>query len=122
STPAYSDPIQDFCSHPLSFFPSRAPPVATLFPYTTLFRSGGVRRQERQRAAAGQDASAPVGHRARPSPAATAPPATPYRRRRSRSEEHTLNSSHDQISYAVFCLKKKMRERAPAYVPRGVAR
>src|SRR2546428_3870135 len=24
-----------------------------------------------------------------------------------RSEEHTLNSSHDQISYAVFCLKKK---------------
>src|SRR2546421_3742887 len=25
----------------------------------------------------------------------------------SRSEEHTLNSSHDQISYAVFCLKKK---------------
>src|SRR2546430_6529812 len=25
----------------------------------------------------------------------------------SRSEEHTLNSSHSQISYAVFCLKKK---------------
>src|SRR5579859_6179529 len=24
-----------------------------------------------------------------------------------RSEEHTLNSSHSQISYAVFCLKKK---------------
>ena len=24
-----------------------------------------------------------------------------------RSEEHSLNSSHDQISYAVFCLKKK---------------
>src|SRR2546430_11358840 len=26
---------------------------------------------------------------------------------KSRSEEHTLNSSHSQISYAVFCLKKK---------------
>src|SRR3982751_1800151 len=26
-----------------------------------------------------------------------------------RSEEHTLNSSHDQISYAVFCLKKKKK-------------
>src|SRR5688572_32576867 len=29
---------------------------------------------------------------------------------RSRSEEHTLNSSHSQISYAVFCLKKKKRK------------
>src|SRR5690606_41616590 len=29
------------------------------------------------------------------------------RRGRSRSEEHTLNSSHVKISYAVFCLKKK---------------
>src|SRR5206468_6843720 len=28
---------------------------------------------------------------------------------RIRSEEHTLNSSHDQISYAVFCLKKKKK-------------
>src|SRR2546421_3717398 len=27
-----------------------------------------------------------------------------------RSEEHTLNSSHDQISYAVFCLKKKKQQ------------
>src|SRR5690606_39437941 len=27
--------------------------------------------------------------------------------RRGRSEEHTLNSSHVKISYAVFCLKKK---------------
>src|SRR2546427_1445040 len=28
-----------------------------------------------------------------------------------RSEEHTLNSSHSQISYAVFCLKKKKKTR-----------
>src|SRR2546428_5008704 len=31
-------------------------------------------------------------------------------RKLSRSEEHTLNSSHDQISYAVFCLKKKKEQ------------
>src|SRR2546430_10387400 len=29
---------------------------------------------------------------------------------RVRSEEHTLNSSHSQISYAVFCLKKKKQQ------------
>src|SRR5688572_31832937 len=28
-----------------------------------------------------------------------------------RSEEHTLNSSHSQISYAVFCLKKKKKSK-----------
>ena len=28
--------------------------------------------------------------------------------RRNRSEEHTLNSSHDQTWYAAFCLKKKI--------------
>src|SRR5205085_9746878 len=31
-------------------------------------------------------------------------------RRFNRSEEHTLNSSHSQISYAVFCLKKKKKK------------
>src|SRR2546430_3742870 len=30
-----------------------------------------------------------------------------------RSEEHTLNSSHSQISYAVFCLKKKKGRHWP---------
>src|SRR5216684_9294424 len=43
-------------------------------------------------------------------------PSSPERRgvsngaaRRARSEEHTLNSSHGYISYAVFCLKKKKK-------------
>src|SRR2546427_9256058 len=31
---------------------------------------------------------------------------------RDRSEEHRLNSSHSQISYAVFCLKKKKKKKA----------
>src|SRR2546427_8528142 len=32
--------------------------------------------------------------------------------REKRSEEHRLNSSHSQISYAVFCLKKKKRTKS----------
>src|SRR5438034_7272832 len=72
----------------------RPPPRATLFPYTTLFRSeleqdhrpcpervqgAGVRRLERARLGRGQ-----------------------------RDRKSTrLNSSHTVISYAVFCLKKK---------------
>src|SRR3712207_8116603 len=34
-----------------------------------------------------------------------------------RSEEHSLNSSHANISYAVFCLKKNNREAAHAFAP-----
>src|SRR6266498_180083 len=37
-------------------------------------------------------------------------------RPRTRSEEHTLNSSHARISYAVFCLKKKKRTINPTYL------
>src|SRR2546427_5133299 len=68
----------------------RRPPRSTLFPYTTLFRS-------RLRG------PAPDG------PAGPAPPA-PVERRPGRSEGTRLNSSHSQISYAVFCLKKKKKK------------
>src|SRR2546430_3535851 len=34
-----------------------------------------------------------------------------------RSEEHTSNSSHSQISYAVFCLKKKKKSTSPPFRP-----
>src|SRR6266853_2069085 len=60
----------------------RRPPRSTLFPYTTLFRSG------------------PPCVSARPWPAAG------HRGARDRKSTR-LNSSHSQISYAVFCLKKK---------------
>src|SRR6478736_6291196 len=64
----------------------RRPPRSTLVPYTTLFRS---RR--------------PPGRAGRP------PPAADRRRRRRPGDRKStrLNSSHSQISYAVFCLKKK---------------
>src|SRR3712207_8353605 len=91
----------------------RRPPRSTLFPYTTLFRSPldappnppsapgrtppstdpatAVRRRDAPPASAGgASRTAPPGHR-------------PELDRKSTR----LNSSHANISYAVFCLKKK---------------
>src|SRR5438270_2633195 len=68
----------------------RRPPRSTLFPYTTLFRSrrrGDQDRKDRRRGDAQIRAAG----------------ARPERDRKSTR----LNSSHSQISYAVFCLKKK---------------
>src|SRR5688572_31016079 len=71
----------------------RRPPRSTLFPYTTLFRSAlalavlagiGVGRLGRSRGAVRRAAIAVVDRKST-----------------------RLNSSHSQISYAVFCLKKK---------------
>src|SRR3712207_6868207 len=82
----------------------RRPPRSTLFPYTTLFRSrrpAGRRGRLRDHRREGRLA-APRGrhahHAGEPGHRGAA---------RLRSEEHTLNSSHANISYAVFCLKKK---------------
>src|SRR2546421_9146495 len=74
----------------------RRPPRSTLFPYTTLFRSPSGRSGGRQ--IAGQ--SRPPRGRARKKPRRISGPSADRRSTR-------LNSSHDQISYAVFCLKKK---------------
>src|SRR3712207_1092339 len=84
----------------------RRPPRSTLFPYTTLFRSqeeahGFLRTGLTRHCPSGSSLST----RRPPSP--PAPAAPPLSRRGGRSEEHTLNSSHANISYAVFCLKKK---------------
>src|SRR2546422_6195582 len=77
----------------------RRPPRSTLFPYTTLFRSS--RRVRARRPWAHRDGA----HAA----AVTRPPSEPRDGRRDRKSTR-LNSSHGYISYAVFCLKKKMRE------------
>src|SRR5438270_6812360 len=69
----------------------RRPPRSTLFPYTTLFRS-----KHRRRDALHHIVEAALRHGA----GGTVP--------QSRDRKSTrLNSSHSQISYAVFCLKKK---------------
>src|SRR3712207_7922923 len=88
----------------------RRPPRSTLFPYTTLFRSSSrpavdlphplsPTRPSVSPAAISKD---------RPSTACTCPavpPNTPDRK------STRLNSSHANISYAVFCLKKKKKQR-----------
>src|SRR2546421_2927574 len=77
----------------------RRPPRSTLFPYTTLFRSRHRSLQwnaRHLRVLAGHD-----GHREH-GIAEHAPVRLESDRKSTR-----LNSSHDQISYAVFCLKKK---------------
>src|SRR2546421_6642297 len=94
----------------------RRPPRSTLFPYTTLFRSievvlpgehalGVQRAAERERGAHGELQRLLVrdGERTREPEAHRAHVGVGRRDRKSTR----LNSSHDQISYAVFCLKKK---------------
>src|SRR5947209_11521446 len=76
----------------------RPPPTSTLFPYTTLFRSPcGPSRHSRL-------PSSPKKGRRRCSP--------PKERFRTDRKSTRLNSSHANISYAVFCLKKKKSKKA----------
>src|SRR3712207_6997736 len=85
----------------------RRPPRSTLFPYTTLFRSrDGRGRRRRGRGAAGVVLHA--RHRAVPGAVPLPGAAAPAVRRAGPDRKSTrLNSSHANISYAVFCLKKK---------------
>src|SRR5688572_31317244 len=81
----------------------RRPPRSTLFPYTTLFRSGfgadwRARRVLRERGAVRQHAALGRAH------GVLRLEIVPRDRKSTR-----LNSSHSQISYAVFCLKKKKK-------------
>src|SRR5690606_41476418 len=78
-------------------------PQATLFPYTTLFRS---RPGQPGRARYGRGAQCARGPR--PGGRIAAPAETVTRARPDRKSTR-LNSSHVKISYAVFCLKKKNR-------------
>src|SRR3712207_7294834 len=94
----------------------RRPPRSTLFPYTTLFRSEG---------AAVSAGLAPLGDDG-VDPRCLQPHGLVHRRGRSEDEHPMplrgldrrlrdrkstrLNSSHANISYAVFCLKKKKKK------------
>src|SRR3546814_4066298 len=83
--------------------PPRSTRTDTLFPYTTLFRSG---------CAAPVWGTALHGHRRGALPARTTSRSWPNRRFRRRSEEHTSElQSLMRISYAVFCLKKKKNQQ-----------
>src|SRR5438105_10402460 len=100
----------------------RRPPRSTLFPYTTLFRSlyenvpiirdlrdrvvgndgGAVHLPERDRAVVGAPENVA---------AAVAVEVAGTDRKSTR-----LNSSHEWISYAVFCLKKKKKKKFTSYL------
>src|SRR2546426_9348634 len=98
----------------------RRPPRSTLFPYTTLFRSprviGGADEPGDGELV---EEGAVIGHAAT-SWATRSRTARGTGARGARSEEHTLNSSHLVISYAVFCLKKKKKKNNHASVRRDV--
>src|SRR3712207_8505067 len=91
----------------LFFLMIRRPPRSTLFPYTTLFRSPVEARRAAQGGAARVRDRFPhraAGHRVE-GDARADPGVLPGRRQDRKSTR--LNSSHANISYAVFCLKKK---------------
>src|SRR5436305_2275911 len=82
-----------------------SPPIFTLFPYTTLFRSlFGSREYVKVHKAEMPKTSMALVHDTGTGKVQGIGLQGP-----SRSEEHTLNSSHVRISYAVFCLKKKKK-------------
>src|SRR5690242_21433373 len=99
------------------FLVIRRPPRSTLFPYTTLFRSAWDHpwtarswRRELPRAARGRGTAGcrdggPRARRGDQDPAAGRAPSSEDRK------STRLNSSHMSISYAVFCLKKKNKNK-----------
>src|SRR5258707_15559750 len=92
---------QNYYFYSLFFFflMIRRPPRSTLFPYTTLFRSPQGRRGR----VVQEDRHLSDHARARPAPGDRRE--VPIDRKSTR-----LNSSHANISYAVFCLKKKKKK------------
>src|SRR5215469_18391437 len=81
------------------FLMIRRPPRSTLFPYTTLFRSGQpVLPQPAPALPQRPVLPGPAGPRDQPDRKST-----------------RLNSSHVEISYAVFCLKKKKKKKKQLY-------
>src|SRR2546430_10401708 len=99
------------------FLMIRRPPRSTLFPYTTLFRSVDMHQRARVAPLAVHQDEHLVGAEAAQARRVDVVRAVAdglvrgVERRRQRGEEDRkstrLNSSHSQISYAVFCLKKK---------------
>src|SRR5688572_31252209 len=93
---------------------TRRPPRSTLFPYTTLFRSQRIGPAAEGLPQQALDLVALDGTsnlaRHRYTKSWSIASATGEGVHDERSEEPRLNSSHSQISYAVFCLKKKKKK------------
>src|SRR3712207_8029631 len=92
----------------------RRPPRSTLFPYTTLFRSQRIQRSDRRGAISGREALSlrreavrirQQLHRA----GRDGLSGREFGDLSADRKSTRLNSSHANISYAVFCLKKKKK-------------
>src|SRR2546428_3433908 len=95
----------------------RRPPRSTLFPYTTLFRSvcdssGACSHPEKGGTSCAPDDACTTGYVCQPGAVCEGQAVTcapkPGSCFGADRKSTRLNSSHDQISYAVFCLKKKI--------------
>src|SRR3712207_6921324 len=94
----------------LFFLMIRRPPRSTLFPYTTLFRSNRGRHRPDIRKAPGNavpEGPSGTGHHRSVGAEGRARAAAEAGDARRDRKSTRLNSSHANISYAVFCLKKK---------------
>src|SRR2546422_5344766 len=89
----------------------RRPPRSTLFPYTTLFRSFTTAMLPYLKFAQ-KDATLTICYGGQ-EPGGTAPVVQQELKRDRKSTR--LNSSHGYISYAVFCLKKKKKQKKIKY-------
>src|SRR2546430_3128898 len=92
----------------------RRPPRSTLFPYTTLFRSVGGDLPQMGERRAGRLCFLRQGSAFRRATSGAGRGrrfAQPVLRVRRDRKSTRLNSSHSQISYAVFCLKKKKKKQ-----------
>src|SRR2546427_3493626 len=100
----------------------RRPPRSTLFPYTTLFRSEVASALARETIVREIRRGAPLAQAIR---TADEEIVRASRRRNDTLPDRKstrLNSSHSQISYAVFCLKKKNNEKTQAQAGTTVPR
>src|SRR5688572_31059776 len=101
---APAPPVRDFikatCPTGFLFLMMPPPPRSTLFPYTTLFRSDLAAIQPRHQ----EQHEDRQGHHDHAAELV-----------REDRKSTRLNSSHSQISYAVFCLKKKKAHRAAQF-------
>src|SRR5256886_5000642 len=94
----------------------RRPPRSTLFPYTTLFRSPPMGPADFTTMRVTSARATPIGTRARQrvkqrnAPRFLMGTSESVIGRPSDRKSTRLNSSHSQISYAVFCLKKKNQQ------------
>src|SRR5688572_33393382 len=93
--------VRCFFSATFFFLMIRRPPRSTLFPYTTLFRSAAVSARPRHAA----------HHRAHVLRGLPRDARLARHLQRADRKSTRLNSSHSQISYAVFCLKKKKKKK-----------